>query len=242
MVYARARVRERERRGSLSGMSLELPVQRALVSYWPKKGKNFGPKFVRYAMPWFETYWHAHSRYPSNEEIMDRFGCTLTQVQELNRHRFWLDSLDRRGIQRPGTGAELSDKQIAAIALITNFNILEPLPIKLASIGVTEQELDGWYKNPVFKQALTNRADSVLDNVSVDADVELARAIKRGDFRAIKFYFEITGKAQSQEAVDVRRTMQILVEAVQKHVKDQDTLDAIGREVHAIRDIQGLGS
>jgi hypothetical protein len=245
VVYARARVREREQRATLGGVSTSteiVPVQRGLVPYWPAKNNNFGPKFVRYAMGWFEMYWHENRRYPSNEEIMDRFGASLQQVQTLNRHRFWLESLDRRGIERPGCGLELSDKQVAAIAMITNFNILEPLPIKLASIGVTEEELDGWYKNPLFKRALQNRADSVLDNVSIDADVELARAIKKGDFRAIKFYFEITGKANSQEVVDVRRAMQVLIEAVQKHVKDPEVLEAIATEVQSLRAISGVGS
>lgn len=225
-------------------MSANLPVQRGLVSFWPGKSNNFGPKFTSKAMPWFEQYWHERGRYPDNEEIMDRFGCSLAQVHLLNRHRFWLQSLDRRGISRPslsGAGVpELTDKQIAAISLITNFNILEPLPQKLASIGVTEEELDGWYKNAAFKTALRNRADTVLDNVSTDASVELARAIKKGDFRAIKFYFEITGQTQSQEALDVKRAMQILIEAVQKHVKDDATLEAIASEVQSMRAIQGL--
>ena len=247
----RTHARGREQRATLASMSANLPVQRGLVSYWPKPKKtkngqpikpNFGPKFSRYAMPWFESYWHNNGRYPSDGEIMDRFGCSLDQVRQLNTHRFWLGALQRRGITPPGLGLEfeLTDKQIAAISLITNFNILEPLPVKLASIGVTEEELDGWYKNPTFKDALRNRADTVLSNVSTDATVELARAIKKGNFAAIKFYFEITGQTQSQEAVDVKRAMQILIEAVQKHVKDDAVLEAIASEVQSQRAIQGL--
>lgn len=230
-------------------MTVSLPVQRGLVPYWPAsvtkngnpKTPNFGPKFSRYAMPWFEQYWHSKHKYPSDGEIMERFGANLKQVQQLNTHRFWLQALDRRGIARPGlTALELTDRQIAAISLITNFNNLEPLPVKLASIGITEEELNGWYQNPLFENALRERADNVLGSVSTDATVELARAIKKGDFRAIKFYFEITGQAQSREAVDIKRAMQILVEAVQKHVKDEAVLDAIGAEVQTMRAIQGL--
>lgn len=225
-----------------------LPVQRGLVSYWPAsitkngnpKTPNFGPKFTRYAMPWFEQYWHTKHNYPSDGEIMDRFGCSLEQVRQLNTHRFWLQSLGRRGIALPGVPNYLSDRQVAAIGLMTNFNNLESLQARLASIGVTEEELNGWYQNPLFKNALRDRADTVLDNVSTDATVELARAIKKGDFRAIKFYFEITGQAQSKESVDIKRAMQILIEAVQKHVKDEAVLEAIGAEVQSMRAIQGL--
>lgn len=215
-------------------------MQRGLVSYWPTKNNNFGPRFTRYAMPWFENFWHEKKQYPSDGEIMERFGCSLEQVKKLNSHKFWLQALDRRGIGRPGLGFELTDRQVAAISLITNFNVLEPLPIRLAAIGVTEEELAGWYDNPVFQNSLRNRADSVLENVSTDATVELARAIKKGDFRAIKFYYEITGRAQSQEAVDIKRAMQVLIEAVQKHVKDDTVLEAIASEVQSMRAIQGL--
>lgn len=227
----------------MTSAALVVPkAQRALVNYWPSdKSNNFGPKFCRYAMPWFEQFWHEHSRYPSDEEIMKRFGCSSPQVGKLNTHRFWLRALDSRGISRPGFERNvLSDKQIAAITLITNFNVVENLPEKLASIGVSEEQLNGWLKNPDYKAALQARADTVLSNVSVDATTELARLIKRGNFNAIKFYFEITGQAQSQEAVDVKRAMQILIEAVQKHVKDPELLKVISEEVQAQRSIQGL--
>ena len=217
---------------------------RAVVNYWPKDNKNFGPKFVRKAMPWFEQFWHENSRYPAPEEIMARFGCTLQQVNLLNRHKFWLQSLSVRGIALPtlsDTGIqELTDKQIAAITMLTNFNDLEPMDQKMAAIGVTTEELNGWYQNPYFKRALQNRADTVLDNVSSTATVELARGIQKGDFRFIKFYYEITGQAQSPEAVNVKQAMQILVEAVQKHVKDPELLKKIGDEVNAMRAVRGL--
>lgn len=220
-----------------------LPVKKTCVSYWPVQKDNgqynFGPKFVRRAMPWFEQFWHANQRYPEADEIMAFFGCTLQQVASLNTHRFWLQALDRRGIARPGISG-LNDKQIAAIALLTNFNLVEPVQDKLGSIGVSEEELNGWYQNPEFTDELTRRADHVLHNISSDATMGLARLIKDNDFRAIKFYFDITGKSQSPEAINVKQAMQILVEAVQKHVKDPEILKAIGDEVNTMRAIKGL--
>lgn len=200
---------------------------------------NFGPKFSRRAMPWFEEFWHNYQRYPEAHEIMARFGCTLQQVSKLNTHRYWLECLKNRGIALPGISG-LTDKQIAAISMLTNFNVVEPMEEKMAQIGVTEEELNGWYQNPEFQKALSVRADNVLRNVSSTATVELARGIKKGDFRFIKFYYEITGQAQSPEAVNVKQAMQILVEAVQKHVKDPEVLKAIGMEVDSLRKLRGL--
>ncbi len=218
---------------------------RPLVPYWPKQQSNgnynYGPRFTRYAMPWFETFWFEHKRYPLAAEIMKRFGCTLEQVQQLNKHKFFLSCLESRGIALPGQEEYiLTDRQVAAISLITNFQIVEPTHVKLAALGITPEELNGWYQNPYFSKALNERADSILGNLRPDATASLAKEIKKGNFPAIKFYFEITGQAQTQESVNVKQAMQILIEAVQKHVKDPDTLQKIAGEVQSLRSIQGL--
>ncbi len=218
---------------------------RPLVPYWPKPNKqgqyNYGPKFTRYAMPWFETFYFKHKRYPLANEIMNRFGCTLEQVEQLNKHKFFLTCLESRGIALPGAEAFiLTDRQVAAIAVLTNFSIVDSSASKVAMLGVTTEELNGWYQNPYFVSALQDRADSILGNVAPDAITALAKEIKKGNFPAIKFYFELTGRAQSPEAVNVKQAMQILIEAVQKHVKDPDTLQAIATEVQSLKTIQGL--
>jgi len=235
-------------------MTSPVPVPvRPLVPYWPKEQKlspkngkseskwNYGPKFTRYAMPWFETYWHSKHRYPSNQEIIERFGCSLEALQQLHKSKFFLTCLESRGIAPPNSDDWfLSDKQIAAISVLTNFNIVASPVAKVADLGVTEEELNGWYQNPNFQKALADRADNILGNVRADATTSLARLIKKENFNAIKFYFEITGQAQTQEAINVKQAMQILIEAVQKHVKDPEVLSAIAAEVQSLRSIQGL--
>lgn len=207
---------------------------------FPTSG-SIGPQFVKRIMPWFEQYYFAKKVYPGAAEIIQRFGFTLEQVNQLNSHKFWLRALDNRGITRPGREPhELSERQIAAITIITNFHDVRNPVAKLASIGVSEEELNGWYQNVFFKAELNARADEILDHVAPDATAALAQAIKRGNFQAIKFYYEITGKAQSPEAVNLKQAMQVLIEAVQKHVKDPAVLEAIASEVQSIRQVQGF--
>ena len=220
----------------MSGTLVPIPKQLPKVKF--PKGP-IGPQFTAKLLPWFEQYWHENKKYPSSVDIIQKFALTVEQVELLNQSKFWLLCLDRRGIARPDVH-HLNEKQIAAIAILTNFGDLRNPVARLSQIGVSEEELNGWRSNPEFKRELQNRASEVLDNVAPDATVELAKAIKRGNFQAIKFYFEITGQAQSPEAINVKMAMQILVEAVQKHVKDPAVLDAIGAEVQAMRAVKGL--
>jgi hypothetical protein len=218
-----------------------MPSTKALTkNKFPKGG--IGPQFVNKHMHWFETFWHTHKRYPTDADIITEFGFTVEQVLVLNNSKFWLQSLDRRGIRRPLQEHEkpqLTDKQVAAIALITNYSDRRPIQARLNAMGVTEEMLHGWQKDPVFRDALTLQAEDVFANVAPVAQVRLAQQIDKGNLNAIKFYFEITGKAETPETINVKKTLQTIIEAVQKYCTP-DQLNAIQEEVNAVLQIKGV--
>lgn len=205
----------------------------------PKNGMTI--KFVNLMLPWVENFWAQYRRFPSTDEFIAEFGLSREEVIFINTQTMWLKCLERRGIRRPDLAQDfLSPKQQAAIALITNFHDKRDKATKLASIGCSLEEYNGWMNDTAFYNAINIRSDAVLGNVGVDANIGLANLIQKEDFRAIKFYFEITGKASSPEAINVKQTMQVLIEAVQKHVKDPAVLQAIAAEVNQVRAIQGV--
>lgn len=224
--------------------------QRAGLVVLPKTKKKFpktiGPQYVGIIMPWLENYFVTTKRFPSVQEFIQEFGLSELEVKALWTHKFFLRSLERRGIPLPeqvdlhGNPFGLTDRQVAAIAILTNYHDSRSPVARLSMIGVTEQELQGWMSNNVFKNALRDRADEAFANVDIDASINLAKRVKRGDLNAIKFYFEVTGRAQSPEAVNVKQAMQVLIEAVQKHVKDPETLQAIAEEVQTLRALNGV--
>lgn len=215
----------------------------------PKKvqfPKQIGPKYVGIIMPWLEAYWNEYKRFPSVQDFIQQFGLTEYEVAALKSHTFFLRSLDRRGIARPeytdlhGNPVGLTDRQVAAIAILTNYLDDRSPVARLSMIGVTEQELQGWMQNDAFKRAYRDRADEAFHNVDADASLQLAKKVRKGDLQAIKFYMEVTGRTTSPETVNVQKSVQILIEAVQKHVKDPATLQAIAAEVQEMRAINGL--
>ena len=197
--------------------------------------KTVGPKFVKKVLPWVELYWHKNKRYPTFSEFAQKFGLTTEQLRMLHNSKYYKHCLRDRGISLPNE--ELTPKQVAAITVITNFSDTRPTNAKLASIGVTEEELNGWYANPQFKTELAARAEDILENVFPEAQAQLARQIKKGNFPALKFYYEITGRAQSPEVINVKMAMTRIVEAVQRHVKDPEILAAIARDMQNIPEI-----
>jgi hypothetical protein len=204
----------------------------------PKTGIT--QKWMNQFLPWVEQHWHERHYYPSTEDFMQKWGLDKKEVLTLNVHTPWLKCLDRRGVRRPDVLEDfLTSKQMAAIALITNVNDFRHQTVKLKSINVSAEEYDGWLQNTSFKNALSIRSENVFNNAGIDANLAIGKLVKNGDFRATKFYMEMTGKAQTPEQINIKQTIQILIEAVQKHA-DPATLQAIVAEVQQIRAIQGL--
>lgn len=195
------------------------------------KGK-IGPQTTKKILPWIEVFWHTYKRYPSDTELCAEFGFSAFDLERLHSSKFYLECLKTRGIAHKRK--YFTEKQVAAISLITNIYDPRPNAAKLAAIGVTPEEYNGWMSNPDFKQELTNRADEILDNVYPDAQAALAKRVKQGDVPALKFYYEITGRAASPETVNLKMTVVRLIEAVQKHVKDPELLAAIASEIQGV--------
>jgi hypothetical protein len=133
----------------------------------------------------------------------------------------------------------LDVRQVAAISLITNFSDRRSIPAKCAALNITEEELNGWYADPLFKAELAERTDAVMSNSFPEVQASLIRQIQKGNFPAIKFYYEITGRAQTPEQINLKVAILKLQEAVQKHVKDPEVLSAIANELRISQVVQG---
>lgn len=215
-----------------------MPANKTVINKFPKGG--IGPQFVNRYIHKFEEYWHANKEYPNDTWIISEFGFTKDQCMFLNNSKFWLQSLDRRGIRRPETPvASLSPEQVAAIALITNYSDRRPVTARLEAMGVTQEMLHGWQSDPAFKRELEARARDTFQNIAPVAEIRLAQAIDKGNLNAIKFYFEVTGKAETPESINLKKAMTTMVEAIQKHCTPEQQ-QAIQHEINTMLGMKGV--
>lgn len=210
-----------------------LPKGTSLVKF-PKK--EIGPQFTNKVLPWFELFWLKNNRYPAKDEIMGHFKFDSLQVDYLNSHPFWLKCLERRGIRKPDQSHGLDATQVATISLLANFSDRRSIPAKIAALNVTTEQLNGWYADPEFQKELALRCDVSMNTSFPEVQASLMRQIQKGSFQATKFYYELTGRVQTQDQINVQQAVAGLIEAVQKVVKDPDQLRAIGEEVRLMRE------
>jgi hypothetical protein len=213
-------------------------------------------KMVNLVVAFVEEFWHAQKRFPSDSELLTKFNFggvvaadaggpeELELLQKLKLTKQFRLACKSRGITYnpfdPAGGSDFSvlePEQIAAISILTNFADTRPQNLKLSAIGVTPEQIQGWMVNPRFNRELASRADEQLNNIYPEAVTSLNRRVKNGNVAAIKFYFELTGRAVTPEVINLKLAMQHLIEAVQKHVRDPDVLAAIASDFRQVQQI-----
>jgi len=90
-----------------------------------------------------------------------------------------------------------------------------------------------WLKHPLFRKAVNDASESVLQEAIAPALTALAGKAAAGEDRAIDKVLEISGRwnPNAQSVEDARIVVMALVEAVIKHVKDPEVKKAIMSEV-----------
>lgn len=187
---------------------------------------------------WVEQYWYRHNEFPKPGALKARFGQEL-DVDALLSHQTFRVSMHNRGVKVPDSTElpdELSSEQVAAAIRFLDIEDKRTLATKLREIGVSTTQWYAWMKDPVFKEfVLSNSTKDFEENLHL-AQQGLMRAIDRGETHAIKFYYELTGR-HSQETGQISNIKVVLaqiIEAIQRHVKDPDTLRAISNDFDII--------
>lgn len=185
---------------------------------------------------WVEQQWNSHRRFPTFQAIRKRWG---DEIIDSMSEEIVIAALSNRGIKIPQTGdypEELTDEQVAAVGLVLDYADKRSHNTKLRSLGITPAKWNGWLKNEVFKNYLHSLSSRGLDDALHVAHTGLIHATERGDTNAIKYYMELTGRfsGDSGESQNFKVMLQRMVETIQRHVKDPDTIRLIANDFKVI--------
>lgn len=136
----------------------------------------------------------------------------------------------------PQPSKPLSAEQLAAANLLLDFSDHRSQAAKLRSLGIPTTKYQNWLRIPAFQEYITYRAEYLLNNTTHEAHTALLKNVQRGNQKAIEFLYEITGRysRNSQATQDLALIMVRLVEVIQRHVKDPETIRAIATEFNEI--------
>jgi hypothetical protein len=187
-------------------------------------------------MPWLESYWSTYGRFPFIDEWLGEFNVTVEQVEAIMINPLFKRSCKARGIDRNWHERGLSERQAATIALLANIGDPRTESEKLAQINVSREEFNGWMQIPAFKQNLHERSEKNFGNLDAAAYNAVSRGIEAGNFRFVEFYFKMTGKYDTPEAINIKRAMRLIEDTVRENIKDPTVLQAIADRFNEIRE------
>lgn len=184
-----------------------------------------------------KLFFSNQNKFPSVKEASVYLGYSETEIQYFLENQTVIDALEGRGIAWKHGKKDLTPTQVAAAILVMNFADPRPMEQKLKEIGVTGQQYMGWLQSANFREYISSLASRNLDNIRPTVIANFTRAIERGDWRAIKFYLEVTGEFATQSntlSVEVVKALvQKMVEIIQTHVTDTSVLNAISKDMFA---------
>jgi hypothetical protein len=194
--------------------------------------KNNLTKKEKELIDFYELQWFLRHNVPTIDEVAKQIEQTQVSVNHYLTRAPVIKALEKRGIPwRQHSQSELTSQQVATAIVMMNFVDTRSNKDKLDQLGINESQYYAWLNDPQFKNLINNLKDQNLANIEPTAITEFTKKINQGDWQAVKFYLETTGAMQSTEQPQSAQLISMIVEIIQRHVKDETVMNAIAADI-----------
>lgn len=206
--------------------------------YWAIQKSKLQPA-EKALVNYYEFVWFLKHSVPTVEEVTAELRKKMPNLRQTSVNYYLtrqpvIKALEKRGIPfRQHTQEELTDQQRAAALVVMNMMDTRSIAEKLDSIGVLPATYYAWLNDSVFKNFVDSLADQNKINIRPQAVTEFTKKINSGDWNAIKYWLDVTGEFSNSESGLPRSEdlLRMMVEIIQRHVKDPDTILAIAEDI-----------
>jgi hypothetical protein len=178
---------------------------------------------------------------PTDASISDVLGVAESTVKKWWQNESFQTVLRNKAIpieEKLGLKKReiLSPEQLAVANMVLNLQDKRSLREKLETASVSPQKYQAWRRDPIFMGYIKQRAEAMFTDGYDIAYMNVLKNMEGGDLNASKFFFEMTGVYNPKVTVDlnVDSVMVRVIEIIQRHVKDPDTIEAIAWEIEEL--------
>lgn len=178
---------------------------------------------------------------PGKSNCVTRLGITESFYDKCYKSETFRNALAARGITLKGASGEpgeglLTAEQIATVRVLFDLKDTRSHKKKLADLGINTQTYSGWLKDPAFQHYMRQVGENLLGDNMHEAHAALVDSVSRGDVSALKLYYEMTGRwsSKSTSEIPIDFILMKVLEAIQKHVSDPATLEAIANDLEIL--------
>lgn len=200
-------------------------------TYWAIK--NALTKKEKEVIAFYELEWFVKHRVPTVADVAKACKIPQTSVNYyLSQRKLVVKALNERGIPwAQHSQTELTSEQVAVATVMMNFADTRSNDEKLDALGVNPTQYQSWLRDPQFKTLIDSLADQNLVNIRPTAVTEFSKKIQQGDWNAIRYWFETTGELDAKSTLNPENFMMMIIEILQRHVKDPEVLMAIAQDI-----------
>lgn len=165
-------------------------------------------------------------------------------IDQYLRTTAFIGDMARRGVKLDEMAQQLSTEQIAFMELVRNPEGRK-LSVIMKRAGVTKYKFDGWMKQPLFLKYMQKTIGDDTNTALLLSEVTLGQRAMEGDLNATKFLWEFKEKYNSQKntnAHDAMDFVRIVLNSVQRNVKDPAIIDAIKKDIDAYKLTMGASA
>jgi hypothetical protein len=151
-------------------------------------------------------------------------------LAKLFAHREWARALRDRGVGADFMG--LNERQMMALAHMTNFTDKRSEAAKLRSLGIESWEFQTWLSgNAEFARLYREASERLFKEAQAAVNIALVNESTKGNVGAIKYFNQLSGRydPNSVNTMNVQQVLQAVVEILSEELRDKpDLLRTIG--------------
>lgn len=180
-----------------------------------------------------ERYHAIHGEAPGDEQMLKRFNIAQPLLEEFKVDMLVHRSLTERGIVYPPRKDFLNDRQIAAVAAMTNYVDKRSDEKKLRDIGISTREWATWLLDNNFSEYLQERAERMFRNSQHEAHMGLIKGMRNGNVASVKLFNEMSGRhnPEAENNFNIRILLSGIIEILQLEIRDPIILNRIATKM-----------
>jgi hypothetical protein len=200
---------------------------------------EFLEDWQREAVLFIEKHHSTTGAMPEDDDIIEylrflKFKINSLHIDELKENELFQASMRSRGLNLDSR--KLTQRQMAAASAMLNLTDRRSDEKKLRDIGVSTEEFSNWLQDNMFAEYMRQRSEVMISNSIHEAHMGLMRGVRQGNTASIKLYYELTGRynPNEEQQVNIRILIAKMLEVIQKHVRNPETLNALAVEFSQI--------
>lgn len=177
--------------------------------------------------------------FPDDEDTLAYLRLLKHEVSEEDVDNAKENPLFKASMQSRGIVLDsyfISARQLAAVDAMLNLVDRRSDEKKLRDLGISTTEWSTWMLNKNFAEYVKQRSENMLENNLHMAHMGLMRGVNQGNTASIQLYYKLTGRydPDQEQNVNIRLVIGKVLEAIQKHVRDPNKLNALAVEMSQI--------